>query len=223
MLGLVYRATVGPSSPQELPGPGAATADTASADTSGYVDPAACAGCHGDIARSYARTGMGRSFSRLTSASDGPLAGVSTSAIVDHPASQRQYTVLERDGRLVQRRHQVGPAGAEVNVVEGTADYVIGSGNHARSFAQRAPDGRLLQLPLSWYAERGGQWAMSPGMTARRTRGSGASSTRGASRATTAIPARPCATMGPGRSSRWGCRRASTASAAMVRGGNTSP
>ena len=25
------------------------------------------------------------------------------------------------------------------------------------------PDGRLVQLPVSWYAERGGYWAMSPG------------------------------------------------------------
>ncbi len=63
----------------------------------------------------------------------------------------------------MQRRHQVGPGGAEVNVLEVAADYVIGSGNHARTFVQRAADGRLMQLPLSWYAEGGGSWAMSPG------------------------------------------------------------
>ena len=39
----------------------------------------------------------------------------------------------------------------------------IGSGNHARTFLHRSPDGRLLQMPVSWYAERGGYWAMSPG------------------------------------------------------------
>ena len=50
-----------------------------------------------------------------------------------------------------------------MNVLEAAADYVIGSGNHARTFVSRAADGRLMQLPLSWYAERGGQWAMSPG------------------------------------------------------------
>ena len=37
------------------------------------------------------------------------------------------------------------------------------SGNHARTFLHRTPDGRLVQLPVSWYAERGGYWAMSPG------------------------------------------------------------
>ena len=56
----------------------------------------------------------------------------------------------------MQRRHQVGPGGAEVNVLEAAADYVIGSGNHARTFVHRAADGRLMQMPLSWYAERGG-------------------------------------------------------------------
>ena len=31
---------------------------------SGYVDPAICAGCHEDIAKTYRLTGMGRSFYR---------------------------------------------------------------------------------------------------------------------------------------------------------------
>jgi hypothetical protein len=31
---------------------------------SGYVDPAACARCHQDIAKTYRLTGMGRSFFR---------------------------------------------------------------------------------------------------------------------------------------------------------------
>ena len=41
--------------------------------------------------------------------------------------------------------------------------YVIGSGNHARTFLHRNADGRLVQMPVSWYAEREGYWAMSPG------------------------------------------------------------
>jgi tetratricopeptide (TPR) repeat protein len=82
---------------------------------------------------------------------------------IHHAASDRYYTMAERGGALVQRRHQIGFDGKEANVVELTADYVIGSGNHARTFVHRAPDGRLMQLPVSWYADRGGQWAMSPG------------------------------------------------------------
>jgi tetratricopeptide (TPR) repeat protein len=80
-----------------------------------------------------------------------------------HAASDRHYTIVERGGALLQRRHQIGFGGTEVNVVELTAGYVIGSGNHARTFVHRTSDGRLLQLPVSWYADRGGHWAMSPG------------------------------------------------------------
>jgi tetratricopeptide (TPR) repeat protein len=131
-------------------------------ETGRYADPGACARCHARIARTYALTGMARSLSRVGAGADGALAGVSGGAFY-HAASNRQYTVTARDGAVVQRRHQVGPGGAEVNVVEVAADYVIGSGNHARTFVHRAADDRLLQLPLTWYAERGGSWAMSPG------------------------------------------------------------
>lgn len=140
-----------------------------SAAASAYADPASCEACHADKAQSYALTGMGRSLSRVdltagqSDAAPQALPGVARSATYTHATSERRYAVLERDGRLVQRRHQVGPGGTEINVVEAAADYVIGSGNHARTFVQRGPDGRLLQLPLSWYAERGGSWAMSPG------------------------------------------------------------
>jgi tetratricopeptide (TPR) repeat protein len=80
-----------------------------------------------------------------------------------HADSDRYYTMVERSGALLQRRHQIGFGGKEVNVFELTADYVIGSGNHARTFLHRASDGRLMQLPVSWYVDRGGHWAMSPG------------------------------------------------------------
>jgi predicted CXXCH cytochrome family protein len=106
---------------------------------------------------------MGRSLSRVDLTALGAASTAASNATYFHRASDRHYSVSERDGRLVQRRHQVGPSGAEVNVFEAAADYVIGSGNHARTFVQRTSDGRLLQLPLSWYTEGGGRWAMSPG------------------------------------------------------------
>ena len=53
-------------------------------------------------------------------------------------------------------------AASEINVVEKSIDLAIGSGNHAVTFLSRTPQGRLLELPLSWYA-RSGSWGMSPG------------------------------------------------------------
>jgi tetratricopeptide (TPR) repeat protein len=126
----------------------------------GYADPAACAACHRSIVATYALTGMARSLSKARPDDV-------TDARFYHAASNRHYTILKRDGAVLQRRHQLGFGGTEANVVELTADYMIGSGNHARTFVHRARDNRLLQLPVSWYADGGGRWAMSPGYDRR--------------------------------------------------------
>jgi predicted CXXCH cytochrome family protein len=123
----------------------------------GYVDPSACAPCHSRIWESYKKTGMGRSFSATTAAIQ---AGSGT---YYHKASDRYYTVTARDGKLYQRRHQTGFGDKETNIVEKTMDYAVGSGNHSRTYLNRGTDGKLRELPLSWYADKGGYWAMSPG------------------------------------------------------------
>ena len=61
------------------------------------------------------------------------------------------------------RRWQEDEASRQINVVEKVIDYVLGSGNHARSFVSRGAAGRLTALPVAWYAENGGYWAMAPG------------------------------------------------------------
>lgn len=126
-----------------------------------YVDSKVCGGCHQDIARNFAQTGMGRSTYRLTvQSAAGDYRQRNT---LEHRLSNRRYTMIERDGKFYQRRDQIGFEGRETNVVEKQADFVIGSGNHARTYLHRAADGMLVELPVSWYAEDGGHWAMSPG------------------------------------------------------------
>ncbi len=71
--------------------------------------------------------------------------------------------MIERGGQWFQRRHQTGFDGKETNALETRVDYVIGSGNHARSYLHRTAGGRLIEMPVSWYSENGGYWAMSPG------------------------------------------------------------
>lgn len=126
----------------------------AAAIEAGYIDPAACRPCHAALYDSYLRTGMGRSFASRAELKE---------ATYYHRASNRHYRVLRRGEEWFLRRHQAGAAGAEINVLEKRIHFVIGSGNHARTFVHRTPQGRLVQLPLSWYAEGGGSWAMSPG------------------------------------------------------------
>ena len=71
--------------------------------------------------------------------------------------------MISRGGKYYQRRWQVGFDGKETSVDEKQVDFVIGSGNHARTYLHLTPQKTLPVLPLSWYAEKGGYWEMSPG------------------------------------------------------------
>ena len=100
---------------------------------------------------------MGRSFSRLRPENK-PAA-----ANFYHKASDTHYAMLERGGEVFQRRWQIGFDGKETNIEEKRVDYVVGSGNHSRTYLHLTRRNTLQQLPLHWYAEKGGSWAMSPG------------------------------------------------------------
>ncbi len=113
-----------------------------------------CADCHSKIVENYKRTGMGRSFSRPANIPAGTFY---------HAASDTHFSVFARGGKFIERRWQVGFGGAETNVDEKEIDFVMGSGAQARTFLHRTASGALQQLPLGWYSEKGGFYAMSPG------------------------------------------------------------
>ena len=147
-------------SPSQATIPAAKTLRIAGADA-GYVAPQACAECHQNIWETYRKTGMGRSFARV---GESPMVedydGKNT---YYHKASDRYYTMYRKDGKFFQRRHQIGFDGKETNVAVREIQFVLGSGNHSRSYLQQRADGRLVELPVGWYAEKGGSWAMNPG------------------------------------------------------------
>lgn len=107
-----------------------------------------CAQCHAAIAASYAKTGMARSFYKPQTAD---------TATFVHPASGITYAMETKTGRYVQRQQR----GSDSS--ESTVDFVMGSGNHVRTFLHRTERGTLVELPLAWYAEGGGTWGMNPG------------------------------------------------------------
>jgi tetratricopeptide (TPR) repeat protein len=113
-----------------------------------------CATCHPTISATFAKTGMARSFYKP--------------AAIDqvryyHQPSETWYAIVERGGSYYQRRWRVGYANNETEVQESRIDYVMGSGNHVRTYLHRTGRGALIELPLAWYSENGGQWAMNPG------------------------------------------------------------
>jgi len=130
-----------------------------------YVDAGTCAGCHRQIAADYRLTGMGRSFYRPSAANT--LEDYAKQNSFQHSLSDTRYSMIARDGAYYQRRWQLGFEGKETNVEEFKIDYVIGSGEHARSYLHRMASGALIELPLGWYSEKGGYWGMSPGFDSR--------------------------------------------------------
>ncbi|MEO8378131.1 MAG: tetratricopeptide repeat protein [Acidobacteriota bacterium] len=126
---------------------------------SGYVDDSVCGNCHEDRARTYAHVGMARSFTR-------PRAEVLIEDFEAPPffhARSGQYFEMRRRGDvLVFRRYQLAADGAPIHVFEQQVDWILGSGNHARTYLYRTPGGELYQLPLSWYTQIG-EWRMAPG------------------------------------------------------------
>jgi tetratricopeptide (TPR) repeat protein len=126
-----------------------------------YVDAAVCAQCHADKAGTYRQTGMGRSFYRLTP--ETAVEDFTSGLPFHHPASDTWFNMLVREGKYFQRRWQIGFDGRETNVEEKQIDFVLGSGNHARTYLHLTTRGTLQQLPLGWYSEKGGYWGMNPG------------------------------------------------------------
>ena len=80
-----------------------------------------------------------------------------------HSASDTHYAMIKRGADYYQRRWQIGFDGSETNVEELKVDYVIGSGNHARSYLHRTASGGYIEFPLGWYSQKGGYWGMNPG------------------------------------------------------------
>lgn len=124
-------------------------------------DSRVCAGCHRDVWDTYRRTGMARSFYRPSP--EKTVEDFSTRNTYYHKPSDSYFTMLQRGGEYYQRRHQIDSRGNQVNVMEKRIDYIMGSGNHARTYLYRTPTNTLIELPLGWYSEKGGYWAMNPG------------------------------------------------------------
>jgi predicted CXXCH cytochrome family protein len=120
-----------------------------------------CATCHSKIAQSFRDTGMARSFYRP--APSNTVEDYTNRNTYYHQPSGMYFSMVQREGRCFQRQYQIGFDGKQTNLVEKQIDFVLGSGDHARTYLHRTAEGTLQQLPLGWYAENGGYWAMNPG------------------------------------------------------------
>lgn len=126
----------------------------------GYVGGAACRDCHSDLYESYQKVAMGRSLYRPTS--DNIIEDYTTNTEYYHAPSQQYFRMSHENGKFYQARYQKGPGGERMNETKVEAHYVLGSGNHARSYLHSTPDGKVYQMPIAWYSQES-KWAMNPG------------------------------------------------------------
>jgi Tfp pilus assembly protein PilF len=67
-----------------------------------------------------------------------------------------------RGEQLVFRRFQTDDKGRERNALEQPVEWILGSGNHSRTYLYRTASGELFQLPVAWYTQEG-RLGMAPG------------------------------------------------------------
>lgn len=122
-----------------------------------YVGDQVCAGCHEQAAAAYRTHAMARSFHRWTpdTRAEAPL-----DEPLYHEPTGFHYRVVERDDGLYQEESLSAPDGRHLHELSRRMDYVMGSGEVARTYFTEE-NGRLFQLPLTWYRDRG--WDLSPG------------------------------------------------------------
>lgn len=132
----------------------------ASQSASAYAPPERCRDCHGDVFAAYQHVSMAHSVYPPSSA--GAVEDYQRNNHFFHAPSNRHYRMVERAGHFYQQRYQLDAGGREVNSLEVEVTYVIGSGNHARSYLHLSPSGELTELPVSWYSQEH-HWGMSPG------------------------------------------------------------
>jgi tetratricopeptide (TPR) repeat protein len=129
-----------------------------------YVGDAACSTCHAREGSVYRQHAMARSFHRWTPATriEAPL-----DTPLHHPRTGFNYSVVEAGGQLYQVEFLIGPGGKRLHELRRRMDHVMGSGQVARTYFTEE-NGRLFQLPLTWYRQAG--WDFSPGYTSNNAR-----------------------------------------------------
>ena len=125
----------------------------------GYIEDQACAMCHAEIYGAYSQTGMARSF--LRPAGHQVIEDFSR-ARGEHKPSKRHFAMAFDEGKYRFRRYQSDDEGNAYNVFEREVDWILGSGDHARTYLYQTESGELYQLPISYYTGEK-LWYMTPG------------------------------------------------------------
>lgn len=124
-----------------------------------YLGRDACKTCHFEIYASFLKTGMGRSFTTMSPAMAEENFSGDGNGLLTH--TDMGYKMTARNEHYYQRQFILTPEGEEWLPDERKIRYVIGSGNHSRSYITLQDD-RFLQMPVCWYPQER-IWDLCPG------------------------------------------------------------
>lgn len=122
-----------------------------------YVGDSSCTACHASEASAYGQHAMSQTFRRRAA---GERIDARNDTGVYHRRTGLFYSVTDVGGQPYQVEYLRGPGGRRLHELRRRMDWVIGSGSVARTYLSEE-NGRLFQLPLTWYRDHG--WDFSPG------------------------------------------------------------
>ena len=131
-----------------------------------YIGDRECTVCHSDISDTFKQTGMGRSF--YVPSNDNVIEDYVTNNHVFDPKSNFHYEMIAKDGQFFQIEYRLNEQGIRTHELARQIDYIIGSGNHARTYLF-SENGFFYELPITWYTTIK-SWDMSPGYRSRNQR-----------------------------------------------------
>ncbi len=136
---------------------------SASALAQGYVNPKVCAGCHAAIAKTYRQNGMGRSFSAPKP--EILIEDFTKNNTYYHAASGTHYRDVDARATAFFSVNTSSTSTASRPTCRRRRSILSSGPAITRALICTAPWGNtLMRLPLAWYAEKGGYWAMNPGL-----------------------------------------------------------
>jgi len=124
-----------------------------------YVGDESCVRCHREIAETYRQHPMGHSLAPIAQAQ--PRGGDEQSGRPLFKAQGLEYSIEQREGRLIHQESRRDQAGRIIARNEAEVQYVLGSGKRGLSYLIER-EGFLVQSPINWYSQAG-QWGLSPG------------------------------------------------------------
>ena len=124
-----------------------------------YVEDSQCAQCHQEIYDSYQDVAMAKSFYNFDSE---PAIESFADNKFFHAASGNHYEMNVVDNQISMTRFRQRADGTRYAEHEQSAQFVVGSGNHVKTYVYRNEIGEMYQLPVVWYSQDS-KWGMAPG------------------------------------------------------------